>query len=415
MSHFKLSIMLCFTVLFALPALQSSAEGGNQYQTRVEILNKASLSPEKLADALYVKASLDGSDKAALLRQAARLNPSDPVYYYRMYPQGLDAMAMDMAQIPGVLLADSKEREQVEAESRKAWRVARLALEKSLAVDPNYLPSLYAYAMTKPTYEQKMQGLQRIASVCPDNAEPYYVMADLACREATKDKKGAGKESDYTAFDMTDAQWNGVLDLLRKGNSCPVLRITMARAPSVRDVRVTTCGKAWPEAATTNLLWMAMIDLGPSPFPCVPGTTNAAVRQIARQASWEARKAYWRGDRHKALEMIHVVREFTTRMTTSQPYGLVRLLTGRCASSIVTSAEVQILQIPPDRTRLLQMHQEKVRWNRMMREDAQAVLKASTVTVKDIMLSPKQPLMYPDHAVESAGVEKMLRKVELVK
>ena len=104
------------------------------------------------------------------------------------------------------------------ARLRKITRPVRPILERVLTIDAHYLPALYAYALTKPTHELRMGALKQLASVDSENAEPYYLMAVELFTHYTAGRH-VSEASDFNAFDLTQAQWRSISDLINKGNN----------------------------------------------------------------------------------------------------------------------------------------------------------------------------------------------------
>lgn len=120
-----------------------------------------------------------------LLAQAAHTAPNDTLYVY--------------------MLACSKVRANFLSQDDD-YTAVRPLLERALEIDPNYLPALYAYAMTKPAHAQQMDALNHLAEIDSNNALPYYLMAFEEYETITKDRK-VTKASNFDACDLTQAEW----------------------------------------------------------------------------------------------------------------------------------------------------------------------------------------------------------------
>ena len=344
---------------------------------KVEIVNKAKLPPDRLADALFAKSEL--MLKSESLREAARLVPNDPVYWYQ------------------------------QASSN------RKLLERALAVDPNYLPAIYRYALTKPTHEQQMQALEDIAKIDMDNAKPYYIMALLKFGWIREGRLPT-KESQYTAFAMTGEEWDSVTELIKQGNARPVLRATTARIPSVSDIRVSTGGKVWPDAAVQSNLETTLNEMNLGDLDVMPWTItfNAVSRQLLRDAAQRAREFYWKGERDKALETLDTAYRFCDKFASCEPHRVIPILVAHAMRSIAEHAEVQIQQVPANRARLLELYNRKIADRKALKAFA-PLLERQSVTLKDVKTSPSEGLLYIDYQAEEELATRMLMDLGFTK
>ncbi|MDO8682458.1 MAG: hypothetical protein Q7N50_03130 [Armatimonadota bacterium] len=365
------------------------------YKIKIHIINEKSLSPQRLADALYAKASLLDDDD--LISQAAKLDPNDPVYLYRQTFSGSGILR---------LFAMGEEKNDQRPNTR-------LLLKKCIAIDPNYLPARYAIALQELDYDQAKQELEKIAEIDKSNAKPYYVMAFLRYRLITRGNKVI-PESDGCAFSLSKSEWAEVLELLKQGNSRPELRATQARLPSSRDIRVVTDGNIWPKAAVDSYMYLYLNDIlsgGLEEMPC-GFPTGAQARQIARQAMWEAKKAYKNGNRAEGMEMLSVVHDFADKYASSKPNRFIPFLVASAVHNILWKTQEDILQSAGDMRSLEKMRLRRAEWKRAIKLCMPLISKTS-VNVPDVKISPKQTLQYTDFAAEEEGVEEILKLLSL--
>jgi hypothetical protein len=309
--------------LLLIAALAFGSAG--QCQTglaHVRIVNKAKLPPERLADALAAKALLTNFDPK-LLRSAAEVSPRDPRYWY------FSAITRDsyVLETRGY------------AASEKAKPAYRALLERALTVDPSFLPALYAYVVSQPTHKQRMQGLEKVAALDPDNAKPYYLMALELYQETTKGRTII-RSSGFQPYPLSHQEWQSVLDLIRQGNQQPSFHANAVRLPSATDLRIRVSGKAVPPADSEIAILVAVDACRNTDFADAPCdfSTAAYSRQLARQADWEARQAYKQGRLAEALDMLEVIRAFGVKYAVSEPRGLVQLSVG-CAIRLIADYE----------------------------------------------------------------------------
>jgi hypothetical protein len=314
--------------------------------THVRIVDEANLPPERLADALAAKAMLDTWDPR-MLRRAAQLAPRDPLYWY------LSAITR-----PSYLTVTSGRF----VPPAKTQPACRRLLERSLAVDPSYLPALYAYVMTKPTYEQRMQGLHRLSILDSDNAKPYYLMAIECYEEAGKT---CASNCDAQSYVMSREKWQTVIDLIREGNKRPAFHADVVRVPSTADLRARARGKALSPA---ELGWSILqitdafrrcADCADAPVSIV---TSPGLRQLAHQVRWEAGQAYKQDRQAEALDMLDVIKELGSKYAASEPRGLGQLCTGSTIRVMADDKQADILRAAGDEASLRRLAMETASW-----------------------------------------------------
>lgn len=355
----------------------------------VEIVNKAKLPPERLADALYAKAVL--TDKRELLREAAKLNPKDPVYLYRLVP------LLSGDEIP-----------------QEAMKKARKALDQVLAVDPNYLPALYRQAKLQPTPDEQIKALELIAGIDKDNAKPYYLMAVVRYRAINKGRRIAPESGDI-AFSMTAQEWASVEDFIKLGNNRPLLRSTAARVPSVEDIRVAVNGKIMPGSMVEPLIQMVLVGDMTASFEDWPGglgfEVNASMRQLARQAKWEAEIDAKAGRIDDAIDTLEAIRTASKKWAASPPHWIMVFLTAKALHNISVETEIGILKDTDQKAKLEELQREKADW--------QLVSDKSSELMKEMerkkAVPPFDKMNYFDRDTEEAGMAKILTEFGLIK
>lgn len=383
----RYSIISLFLVLLA--AVSCFAAGSTD---GVFIVNKAHLPPARLAEAIAAKAVLQfgGSEGEKLLLIAASTDPSNPVYPYllaRMNAKG-DWGAGEVDYTP-----------------------ARPFLERSLKADPNYLPALYALAMSEATHQQRMEALQGLTRIDANNAEPYYLMAMESFFEITKGRKITAA-TDRDAFEMSQQEWTQVSDLIEKGNARSVFEWRAPASPSTRDVRITYKGKVWPEQAVQGFAQLTLhtdylAETADSRFSPLSISGNAYWRQLARQAMWAARNASKSGDNDRALHYLTVMMGCGRKYAGCKPERMTTFLVGECIWQIAGSTAEEVLEKKPDATMLTDLRSKKAEWKAGCNQ-LPALLKRSNITVKSIKISREEYLTYNDYAVEEAGVRKIV-------
>lgn len=283
----------------------------------ISIVNKTCLPTDRLADAIAAKGVLTGNLK--LLREAALVAPKEPKYWL------LAGLFQDPVHFSN--------------------KVYRMRLERSLSIDPNYLPALYAYVASKPTYAQRMLGLHRLAALDPDNAKPYYMMAIELYLHTTENRPIVDRN--LGAYKVSHDEWQAVVDLIREGNSRARFNAVLVDAPSGRDlsVRMRNHGISAEDvdAGITDYIedYGLSEDTGffPLSFPCA-----ARCPQIARQAGFEARHAYRQGESKEAMDTLDVMKMFAFRYAASEPRKLVQVSIGCAIRFIADAAEADILK-----------------------------------------------------------------------
>jgi hypothetical protein len=407
-----LTTLILLSAMISAPLAQAAQH--LSYETRVDIINKNALSPERLADALYARFALNLDTKA--LRMAARVNPAEPVYWYRLAtasgslvgtPFG-ESEALENAAFPGYwesLSASQRKR------AERLLRERRSLLEFALAADPNYLPALYTYAVSKPTYEQRMAALDKTAAADTQNAKPYYLMALLRYDHLSNGRKWLAKEQ---AYQLSQQEWAPVVDLIRKGNARAAFRATHGRLPSMADVRVSTNDNPWPAAAAASIAQTMMNDLWSGGIAEAPGSFQFSprARQLVRQTAWQAKVMAKQGKRAEALEMLQVMHSFGDKMAVSEPYRVISLTIGMAMRSMAFFAEKQILTTPADKPRRDLAEKQAAEWRKMLT----GYLEHPTelITVKSIKTSPSEHLQYIDFAAEEQQVAEMAKKLGLM-
>ena len=347
----------------------------------VEIVRESELPPERLADALAAKGLLDGN--AELLRKAAQLATGDPMYWYRV----------------ARLRAWKSEGQAFDDRARRL-------LERSLAIDSDYLPALYSYAISKPTHELQMQALARIATLDRDNAKPYYLMA-IEEFQAISEDRGMAAESDGMAYDFSDPEWDRVLSLVSKGNERPAFLATMARVPSVRDIELKAEGETFSAKRHMFVLQDAVeasSDIESAPLAIIFGTW---ARALARQAYWQAKRAFKSGKTDAALDSLGAVRQFAAKYACSQPRRAVSFLTAKAVRRIVTLQELDILQQTGDADRIQAFERESEAW-----ENAQAQVKK--MIDDQLAARAKEPMPQDTRVAEESTMEKILTEAGLL-
>ena len=378
----------------------SQIKNKNRYVTEVKIINKANLPPERLADAIAAKALLSSQNSDKLLRQAAAITPKDPLYWY-LLAENYNSLyrSLDFPESgASKLIKSTTER-------------SRQLLEQSLAIDPNYLPALYAYAASKPTHNLKMQALGKIADLDTDNAKAYYMMAIEQYCALTKDRH-ITKESDSTAFDMTDSEWASVIDLIHKGNERPILHAVGGRLPSTRDISITTGGKRWPDAAVQSILKLSIWTYysGTANAPVGTGmdmSSNAISRQIARQAAWQAKLMTERGTATDAIQMLEDIRGYAYKFSALEPNDMDAFLVGDAIRALAGEELSILFKQTGDKEQLNQLQEEDREWKNAVKKCA-SLLNKEQVTIKSIRISPTDYLQYNDHDTEEAGMLEIL-------
>ena len=299
-------MLLCFAA-----ACQAMSSDG------ISIVNKASLPADRLANAVAAKGILTGDTN--LLREAALAAPKNPKYW-----------------LLTALFADPL---------RPSQRLYRARLERSLSIDPTYLPALYAYVASKPTYEQRMRGLRRIAELDSSNGKPYYMMAIELYLHTTEGRRILDRNLE--AHEISRDEWRAVVELIREGNSHERFDASLPEPPSGQDLSVRMCGSklkaADVDAGIADVLRsMCIGDDGgflPLGFPAA-----AMSRQIARQADFEARQAYRRGQSAEALDMLRVIKTFALRYASSEPRDSLQISIGCAIRLIADAAEADVLK-----------------------------------------------------------------------
>lgn len=330
-------------LVLLLAALGVAGPCIGQDVTNVRIVNESALPPERLADALATKALLTDFDPK-LLRRAAELAPRDPLYWYLSAATHYSYVLGTRGYVPFEKI-------------RPAYRAL---LERALAVDPNYIPALYAYVLTKATYGQRMEGLQRLASLDSDNAKPYYLMAVESYREASKTCRWNCGTQSYT---MSREKWQSVLDLIRQGNQRSVFRADALRLLSTADVRARAGSKALSRAdlATAIVLVVGNLRSDHGDAPLSFGT-SPLLRQLAHQVHWEAGQAYKQGRRADALDMLSVVKELGAKYAASEPRGVLQLAAGSTVWLIAAFKEEDIYEAAGDKAALRSLAAETAKW-----------------------------------------------------
>ncbi|MEN6520901.1 MAG: hypothetical protein ABFD46_07100 [Armatimonadota bacterium] len=315
---------------------KATSSDDDECELNVQIINKAKLSPERLADAIYAKAVL--TDNLKLIEQSAQLVPSDPVYVFQQISYGtLADLTYEM-----ISNQDAEKRKQRETQS---------LLDKIYAIAPNYLPALYLDVVNKPTLEEKLAALEKIAEIDKDNARPYYLMAELKLGSYTKGRRPT-VESGNTACPLTKDELKDVLDLIRKGNARPALSLTLLRVPSADDIKVSIKGKVLPKEAVESFLATntnVFYEYGLAP------TSNVFARQICRQIRWESKQLSLKGRKDEALDFIGAGHAFADKVAAEKPYRMITFLVGSTMHSILRKAESDILDASADKDRIAEL------------------------------------------------------------
>ncbi|MEN6372460.1 MAG: hypothetical protein ABFD64_10665 [Armatimonadota bacterium] len=389
--------------LFACGAAFSKATSSDddEHELNVQIINKAKLSPERLADAINAKAVLTNNPK--LLAQSAKLVPTDPVYIFQPCLWKIDTDLGDLAQEAPSSTDCEKLMQDVEKRKQGEVAKARKLLDKVYLVSPNYLPALYLDALNKPTLEEKLAALEKIAEIDKDNAKPYYNMAELKFGSLTRGKRTTEESSNY-AFPLTTDELKDVLDLIRKGNAEPALITTLLRVPSVENIKVSIKGKVLPKEAVESML---MININEDEvFRDVSQINNAIARQISRQISWEAKQLALKDRKDEALDLIDVGHAFADNVAAEKPYRGMPFLVGSGMHSILRKAESDILDASADKDRLAKLKKQEEAWKNGV-TSFQAIL-------GQLIASPKDLVHYISYNLEESTVADALKKLNLI-
>lgn len=348
--------------LFLLAAIAMAGFAGNceaQYATDVRIVNKAKLPPDRLADALAAKALLTNFDPK-LLRSAAELAPRDARYWYFL------AITQDIfhEKNPGVY---------------------RLRLERALAADPSYIPALYAYVLSKPNHDQRMQGLKRLAALDADNAKPYYLMALESYQETTRDRSIVNR--DLGAYPISRAEWQAVIGFIREGNQRSAFHADEVRLPFTADLRVRLSGKVLPQAdLDTGILVEVDALRSGGQLADAPLSFSAAARfrQLARQAHWEAGQAYRQGRSAEGLDMLEVVKTFGAKYAASEPHSLLHMSVGCAIRFIADDEQAAILKATGNESAARALQAESLADKSLMNQAAKSLLAISAQPTKGL-------------------------------
>lgn len=343
-----------------------------------------------MAEAIAAKGIFENSEK--LLRYAAETSPNNPRYWYllaRCYSLNLSIDTW------GFMSGNSDSQ-------------YRLLLERSLRVDPDYLPALYAYAMSRPSHEQRMQTLNLLTAKDPDNAEPYYLMAIESFKEITKNRKAVDTRG-YYAYQMLQQEWDQISGLIEKGNACSVLQWRTTELPSTRDLAIRTRGKAWPANAVKN--WLALShdlfgDTGDSRYRPQRGL-NACWRMLASEADLIATGASKTGDNAKAMRYLEVAMDLGYKLAFSEPERYMSWSAGYGTWSIAQKPAVEILKRSGDMQAAWALDKERVAWREGVHQ-CLGLIEAYSVTIKDVKLSRTDYLSYNDYSKEEAFMKRIL-------
>lgn len=356
------------------------------------IVNKAKLPLERLAEAIAAKGILASDEK--LLRTAAEIAPNEPSYWYLLARHvGYFSPAMygwDEASVP------SNPRH-------------RALLERTLRVDPSYLPALYSYAMSKPTHEERMRALEMLATKDPDNAEPYYLMALECFRDITEGRK-ITEASDREAFEMSQKEWEQVSCYIEEGNACGAFVWRKAEVPSTRDLHVSTHGKLWPARALQNHIRITFNYFGATADSsgCPQEIGGGAVwRQLSRQAKWAAKAADKAGDKTRGLHYLKVMMDCAHKYAGCQPEQTIPLLVGGAIWMISESTAVEIYKRSNDLDAVKKLRAEEAAWKSAFKQ-CMPLLKKYDIKVKSVKTSRTEYLSYNDYSIEEAGIRKIL-------
>jgi hypothetical protein len=400
----KLIRMAVMALLLALPAwhANAAAQQAKPYPVQVTIANQSTLSPAALADALYAKAFLTGDP--ASLKQAAKLDPADPVYAYRL---ALWAPPRGQVRVGEQLEAAAMGRGGGSEADAKTLRQRRALLAQAIKADPGYLPALYLYAVTKQTHQQRMEALEKIAAIDKDNAKPYYVMALLEADRLTKGKQPI-KDSTPTAYPISSAEWASVLDLLRKGNDRAKLMATPARAPRVEGITVSTQSHPWPGESVKKYTEFITTDSAASGFADTPSSYRIGLLalQIARQTSYEAQQLAKAGKQDDAMKALQTIQEFADKYMRAEPLRIRTLFGGADMKSVGYAGESLIIDKTADQARKDAVSQAQLTWQMLTKEDIPDEL---WVVDKAAKISASEQLEYPNLAAEEAFVTAKLK------
>lgn len=361
----------------------SGCSSGKSYSEDCRIVNKADLPQERLAEAIAAKGLL--TSNARLSREAARLCPGKPQYWYLL------SLVRRMPTFSETLNASS-----------------RAPLERALAADPGYLPALYDYALTKPTHDLKMRALEAVSSIDADNAAPFYLMAVERFQHFVCNRRII-YGSDVQAYKMTAEEWASVVDLIRKGDERPRFTVVRCALPSFQDVEVSTEGRKWPlEACVNTATVMAEVsaDIGGSPIGFV---FCARARGLARQASWEARQASEAGRRKEGLEMLSAVSKLGEMIAVAEPRRIRTAMAGLSVRYIADYFELVILNGRDSDV----AKQSQKDWQKTMAA-YEPLLNKPMKKVKGLYVARNESLSYIDYAAEEVLVTDMLRQLKLV-
>ncbi len=401
----------------------ANAASAKPYTPKFEIVNEKALSPAQLADALYAKALIMNDVRP--LKEAAKLDPSDPVYAYavavwtprgsdRTAPEYLETVALNPEKFTSDKTSDQLQKDRAALQERRQWLAA------SIAADPNYLPALYLYAVTKPTHEQRLRALEHIASLDKDNAKPYYIMALIQFDKVVRGKKVI-EESKMGAYPVTQAEWMSVLNYLKIGNARKVFQATPCRAPSVSNLKVYTdgqapnqSGQAWPSDSVKNYLQFMVDDVMPGGFSGAPSSFALPpfVTQIARQTMWQARELKKANKVQEALDMLQIIQDFGSKYVVAQPYRVRTLNCGATIKSIAYTSESETLEGSKDKKALERAAQMQLTWQILTQDPVPDNL---WVQDKAVKISATDNLQYPDLKAEVEYVASQLKKPGLGK
>lgn len=335
----------------------------------VRIVGKEHLSPARLAEALYAKGVLAG--ELDLIRQAAALVPDEPVYLY------FSPVIPDFSSVPEPDEDASLEElcAALDAMGELSTAATRSHLEHVLEKFPDYLPALYDHATLQASPEDQIIALEKIACLDAHNAKPFYLIAaahmQSIAQQAMELEQSSMPESDCDAWEMTPEQWKPLVDALRSGNKRGRLFSTPPRLPHSADVRIgPEPGRVPSNLDYENALVQRSFSLVGTPVNALnsrsrmpEGTAfGGSMRQIARQARWQALRDSRSGNKEQALEDLSVVHEFADVYAASEPLTIVSFLTTSAVKGILWVTENPILQVPARPEQLQHIREQRKLW-----------------------------------------------------
>jgi hypothetical protein len=343
----------------------------------------------RLAEAIAAKGLLLQDEK--LMRAAAETCPKEARYWLLLARSTFEDLCFDDY---GTAEAQVDERH-------------RHLLELALRVDPDYLPALYAYAMSKPSHDKRMQALDWLVIKDADNAEPYYLMAIERFFATMKNRKLTAA-SNWEAWDMSHQEWGRISDFVEKGNRCSTFEWRAVQVPSARDLKLSTRGRLWPARAVENTLKSVLDVYGGTAEWCYrPQSRGSYFQGDACQAKWASRAASKAGDSEAALRYLTVMMDRSYKIASCKPERMECFVQMMLEWEVAETAAIELYKKSNNLAAVRKLRAEEPVWQRACEQCAQLLARQS-ITVKSVKVSRKDYLTYNDYAIEEAGMKKIL-------